>query len=458
MKLYDTMSREKVEFRPLNPPAVNMYVCGLTVYDEMHLGHARTFISFDIIAKYLAFSGYDVNLVVNITDIDDKIIERAAEKNMPALQLSSGFASDFVRDMESLGVTGVRKYVKASDNIEEIVSLVRELMEGGFAYAIEGSIYFDISRAHDYGKLSGQSMDQIQAGARVEVDERKRNPGDFALWKEAKPGEVYWDSPWGKGRPGWHIECSAMSMKYLGSTLDIHGGGEDLIFPHHENEIQQSEACTHAQFSRYWMHGGLLNVGGAKMSKSLKNFNSVRETLAEFPAETVRMYFANSLYRRQIDFSDKSLQESDSARRRLEGYVLSLLSSDGKGEGKELAEGITEGFRKAMDDDFNSRDAIASLFQKLKEASALSSEGRLSRKGAEDVVEAVRNINGVLGIMKSAAFEKVELEKEIEELIDQREDARKAKDYRRADEIRSILSEMGITIEDTAEGVKWKRK
>lgn len=458
MRLYDTMSREKVEFRPLQPPAVNMYVCGLTVYDEMHIGHARTFISFDVIAKYLAFSGYDVNLVVNITDIDDKIIERAAERNTQALQLSSGYAADFVRDMGSLNVTSVRQYVKASDNIDAILSLVRELMEGGFAYAIEGSVYFDISKAHEYGKLSGQSMDQILAGARVEVDERKRNPGDFALWKEAKPGEVHWESPWGVGRPGWHIECSAMSMKYLGSTLDIHGGGEDLIFPHHENEIQQSEACTHAQFSKYWMHVGLLNVGGAKMSKSLKNFSSVKETLEEFPAETVRMYFANSLYRRQIDFSDRSLQESDSARRRLEGYVLSLKSSDGKGEGRKLAESIMDGFRKAMDDDFNSRDAIASLFQKLKEASALSGEGKLSRKGANDVLEAVRKINSVLGIMKSSAFEEVSLEKEIEELIRQREDARKAKDYGKADEIRSTLGGMGIIVEDTADGVKWKRK
>ncbi len=458
MKLYDTMSREKVEFRPLSPPRVNMYVCGLTVYDHMHIGHARTFISFDIIAKYLAYSGYNVRLIVNITDIDDKIIARAAERDIPALQLSAEFADEFQEDMKSLGVGSVSEYVRASDNIEEILAMVRSLVEGGFAYAIDGSVYFDVSRTSDYGKLSGQSMDQILAGARVEVDERKRNPGDFALWKEARPGEVSWESPWGRGRPGWHIECSAMSMKYLGETLDIHGGGEDLIFPHHENEIQQSESLTHKEFARYWMHCGLLNTGGAKMSKSLKNFSTVRETLRQFPAETVRFFFANSLYRRQIDFSDASLQESDQARRRLEGFVLSLHTAGGHGSGDDLAARLESDFRQSMDDDFNTRDVIASLFTNLREANRLRDEGRLSADGAGKVLAALKRVNGVLGIIRQESFRRDGLEKEVEDLIQERERARKERDYGRADDIRSRLIEMGIVLEDTAEGVKWRRK
>lgn len=458
MRLYDTMLKDKVEFEPLNPPRVNMYVCGLTVYDEMHIGHARTFISFDIIARYLAFRGYEVNLVVNITDVDDKIIARAAERGVPALQLSAEFADEFKRDMELLNIRSVAKYVKASENIPEILAMISTLVEGSYAYVLDGSIYFDISRTHEYGRLSGQSMNQILAGARVEVDERKRNPGDFALWKAAKPGEVSWESPWGRGRPGWHIECSAMSMKYLGQTLDIHGGGEDLIFPHHENEIQQSESCTHKPFSRYWMHGGLLNVGGAKMSKSLKNFSSVRQTLDEYPAETVRFYFANSLYRRQIDFTDESLGESDQGRRRLEGYVSSLLSAAGKGPAGGLAKKIGDDFKTAMDDDFNTRDAIASLFQNMKEANRLLEDGSLSKKGAAEVLEAVREVNGVLGIIREDAFSRPELEKKVGELIDERERARKARDFRRADEIRELLSGMGIVIEDTASGIKWRKR
>ncbi len=458
MRIYDTMSKEKVEFVPLNAPRVNMYVCGLTVYDAMHVGHARTFVSFDIIARYLRSIGFDVNMVVNITDVEDKIIARAAERNIPALELSGGYAAEFREDMESMGVKSVTRYVKASEHIGDIISMVSGLVKDGYAYVIDGSVYFDIGRTHDYGRLSGQSIDQIIAGARVEVDERKRNPGDFALWKAAKKGEISWESPWGKGRPGWHIECSAMSMKYLGNTLDIHGGGEDLIFPHHENEIQQSESFTHTIFSRYWMHVGLLNTGGAKMSKSLKNFSPVRETLREYPAETLRFYFVNSLYRRQIDFSSSSLAESDQARRRLEGYVQAVAAAQGSGSGSELAGKLLGDFKLAMDDDFNSRDAVASLFTNLKDAARLSEEGRISGEGAGRILDAVRSVNSVLGILREDAFIKTEVSSEIVELIEERESARKAKDFRRADEIRAKLSDMGIVIEDSASGVKWRRK
>ncbi len=458
MRIYDTMSKGKVEFEPTEPSRVNMYVCGLTVYDAMHIGHARTFISFDIIARYLTFRGYKTNVVINVTDVEDKIIARAAERGISALELSSMYAEEFLEDMRSLHVTSVSRYVKASEHIPEILSMISTLVDGGYAYEIDGSVYFDVERTHDYGRLSGQSIDQIKAGARVEVDERKRNPGDFALWKAAKPGEVSWKSPWGRGRPGWHIECSAMSMKYLGKTLDIHGGGEDLIFPHHENEIQQSEACTHAKFSKYWMHGALLNVSGAKMSKSLKNFSPVRETLREYPAETIRFYFANSLYRRQIDFSSNSLAESDQARKRLEGYILSVKSASGKESGAELASRIMREFTTAMDDDFNTRDAIASLFTLMKEGAMLSEQSRLSRGEAAEIVKAVAAVNSVLGIVRQSVFGEEELGKEAEELMAERERARKARDFGKADELRARLADIGVIVEDTAEGMKWRRK
>ncbi len=459
MLIYDTMSRGKVEFQPLTEGAVHMYVCGPTVYDHMHVGHARSFVSFDFIARYLEYRGYRVSLVVNITDVEDKIINRAQELNISALELSSRFADEFIRSCSSLLLKPADVYPRASEHIAEIVKMVMELVAGGFAYEIEGSVYFDITKAKDYGKLSGQALEQILAGARVDVDERKRHPADFALWKAAKPGEVSWDSPWGRGRPGWHIECSAMSMKYLGRTLDIHGGGEDLIFPHHENEIQQSEAFTGVTFSRYWMHGGMLNVTGEKMSKSLHNFMSVEEALKLHPPETLRLLFANSLYRRQMEFSPELLAESDKARERLEGYIQHLLSVQTQGDGgSEIASLIREDFVRAMDDDFNTRDAVASLFNNLREARKLADGALLSSAAAEAVIAAAREVNGVLRILRETAFHKQSIGKDIEELISKREEARRQRRFDDADAIRRELSARGIILEDTESGVRWKRK
>ena len=453
------MSRAKVEFRPLNKDEVHIYVCGPTVYDHMHVGHARSFVSFDFIARYLEYRGYRVSLVVNITDVEDKIINRARELNVPALELSSGFADEFLRSSASLLLRPADVYPRASGHMAEIRDMVKTLISRDIAYEIEGSVYFDVTKTSNYGKLSGQEPDQILAGARVEIDERKRHPADFALWKAARPGEVSWESPWGKGRPGWHIECSAMSMKYLGRTLDIHGGGEDLIFPHHENEIQQSEAFTGVQFSRYWMHGGMLNFKGEKMSKSLHNFMSVEEALALYPPETLRLHFANSLYRRQIEFSPELLVESDAARSRLEGYLQHLLSATLKGDsGGEIASRIMSDFTGAMDDDFNTRDAVASLFNNLREARKLAEEGKLSEVAAEAVVSSVREINGVLHIIRESAFQKQLLGKDVEEMISRREEARRKRRFDEADAIRSELSARGIVLEDTESGVRWRRK
>ncbi len=459
MQIYDTMSRGKVEFRPLNRDEVHLYVCGPTVYDQMHIGHARSFVSFDFIVRYLEYRGYHVSLVVNITDVDDKIINRAKELNVPALKLSSEFADAFKGNCASLLIKEAKVYPKASEHIPEILKMISYLVDRGFAYELEGSVYFDITRTKNYGKLSGQAQEQILSGARVDINERKRNPADFALWKAAKPGEVSWESPWGHGRPGWHIECSAMSMKYLGRTLDIHGGGEDLIFPHHENEIQQSEAFTGVTFSKYWMHGGMLNVTGEKMSKSLHNFMSVREALALYPPETLRLFFANSLYRRQIEFSPELLIESDQARRRLEGYLPLLLSVNApRGQGEEISSSIRSGFISAMDDDFNTRDAVASLFSNLREVRKLADEGKLSTGAAEAVVSSIREVNEVLHVIREEAFQKQSIDREVEELISRREEARRQKRFAEADAIRSELSARGIILEDTEHGVKWRKQ
>ncbi|MCL4346790.1 MAG: cysteine--tRNA ligase [Candidatus Thermoplasmatota archaeon] len=460
MKVYDTMSREKVPFTPQKDREVRMYVCGLTVYDEMHVGHAKSFVSFDFISRYLRYSGYAVKLVINITDVDDKIIKRANEAGISPLQLSSFYSSSFLRDIDGLLIERATFYPRASQHIPEIIDMIASLMEKGYAYEIDGSVYFDITKTRNYGRLSGQSPDMIMSGARIEVDERKRNPADFALWKSAREGEISWESPWGRGRPGWHIECSAMSMKYLGQTLDIHGGGEDLIFPHHENEIQQSEAYTGKRFSNYWIHVGLLNLSGQKMSKSLNNFVTVSELLKRYCPQTLRLYFANSLYRRQSEFSFELLDESDQARRKLENYMSDLLSVQTEtGGGEDIASSILSSFAEYMDDDFNTHGVISLLFTKLREARRRMEEGTLSLKGASSIVSAVREINSVLLIMKDESFTQLSgsVDSEVAELIERREEARKSRRFEEADAIRKRLRDMGIVLEDTPEGVRWKR-
>jgi len=457
IRIYDTMTRTKKEFVPLNGRKVGMYVCGLTVYDRMHIGHARTFIFFDIVAKFLRYSGYDVKLIVNITDVDDKIIARAANEGVKPEIIATRYASYFIEDMNRLHINSVTMYPSATEHIGEIIEIVRTLESRGHAYAVEGDVFFDISTSKNYGRLSGQSLDQIIAGARVEVDKRKRNPADFALWKSAKPGEISWKSPWGDGRPGWHIECTAMSIKHLGETIDIHGGAEDLIFPHHENEIQQSEAFTGKTFVRFWMHAGLLNTSGEKMSKSLHNFVTVEELLSKYTPEAIRFFCANSIYRRQIEFSSALLEESEQGRRRLLNAIASVMSSR-EGEGGEgIASELLENFREAMEDDFNTRDAIASIFTSLRRASQIAEAQGLSASAKEEIISAVREINSVLCIFEQTAFSH-QIDERLNELLNLREEARRRRDFSAADAIRREIEELGYSVEDTQQGPRLKRK
>jgi cysteinyl-tRNA synthetase len=457
IRIYDTMTRTKKEFVPLNGRKVGMYVCGLTVYDRMHIGHARTFIFFDIVAKFLRYSGYDVKLIVNITDVDDKIIARAANEGVKPEIIATRYASYFIEDMNRLHINSVTMYPSATEHIGEIIEIVRTLESRGHAYAVEGDVFFDISTSKNYGRLSGQSLDQIIAGARVEVDKRKRNPADFALWKSAKPGEISWKSPWGDGRPGWHIECTAMSIKHLGETIDIHGGAEDLIFPHHENEIQQSEAFTGKTFVRFWMHAGLLNTSGEKMSKSLHNFVTVEELLSKYTPEAIRFFCANSIYRRQIEFSSALLEESEQGRRRLLNAIASVMSSR-EGEGGEgIASELLENFREAMEDDFNTRDAIASVFTSLRRASQIAEAQGLSASAKEEIISAVREINSVLCIFEQTAFSH-QIDERLNELLNLREEARRRRDFSAADAIRREIEELGYSVEDTQQGPRLKRK
>ena len=441
------------------PGKVSMYVCGVTVYDDCHLGHARSQIVFDTVNRMLLTLGYEVRYVRNITDIDDKIIKKANDSGKTIGEITSTYIDSFHSDMKRLGVLSPSVEPRATLYLDHMISLIQTLLEKGHAYTKGGSVYFRVKSYPAYGELSHQQISELRSGARVESDEEKEDPLDFALWKGIKEGEPYYEAPFGPGRPGWHIECSAMSMKYLGRTLDIHGGGEDLIFPHHENEIQQSEAFTGVTFSRYWMHGGMLNVTGEKMSKSLHNFMSVEEALKLHPPETLRLLFANSLYRRQMEFSPELLAESDKARERLEGYIQHLLSVQAQGDGgSEIASLIREDFVRAMDDDFNTRDAVASLFNNLREARKLADGALLSSAAAEAVIAAAREVNGVLRIIRETAFHKQSIGKDIEELISKREEARRQRRFDDADAIRRELSARGIILEDTESGVRWKRK
>lgn len=457
LRIYNTMSRRKETFEPLGKEVL-MYVCGPTVYDRMHIGHARTFIFFDTVAKYLRYRGYAVRFVMNITDVDDKIIKRGMEEGVTAQEIAERYASLFLNDMKKLGITSVTLYPRATQHIREMIDIVTRLVSAGYAYSVDGDVFFDVSTAHDYGRLSNQSQESIIAGARVEVDSRKKNPADFALWKSAKPGEISWPSPWGRGRPGWHIECSAMSLKHLGETIDIHGGAEDLIFPHHENEIQQSESYTGKKFVRIWMHGGLLNISGQKMSKSLKNFLTVEELLEKYTAQALRYFCSNSTYRKQIDFSLELLEESEAGRRSVIKALQRLHDApDGQG-GEGLAEKLEEDFISAMDDDFNTRGAIAALQSDIRDAARMAEEGRLSGKERERFLQAVMKLNDVLGILPDVlAEDSGEDAAEASELLMKREEARARKDFASADELRRKIEALGYTVEDTQKGPRLKK-
>ena len=458
LKIYNSLTRQKEEFKPIRPGQVGMYVCGVTIYDLCHIGHGRTFVGFDVVVRYLRYLGYNVTFVRNITDVDDKIIKRAAENQESCEALTERLIGEMHADFDALNLQRPDIEPRATLHIDEIIALVEQLLANGNAYVAEnGDVLFAIDSFADYGRLSGQDLEQLQAGARVSVEEAKRNPLDFVLWKMSKPGEPTWESPWGPGRPGWHIECSAMNSKHLGNHFDIHGGGSDLMFPHHENEIAQSCCAHHTQYVNTWMHTGMVMVDREKMSKSLGNFFTIRDVLKVYDAETVRYFLMSGHYRSQLNYSDENLNQGRAALERLYTALRGLPVAAAAG-----GESFVERFRAAMDDDFNTPEAYSVLFDLAREVNRLKSE---SAADAPALAARLRELGGVLGLLEQdpQAFFQGGAETdsevaEIEALIKARNDARAAKDWPAADAARNRLTEMGIVLEDGAQGTSWRRK
>ena len=474
LRIYNTLNKKKEKFIPLQPGKVKIYVCGITAYDYCHIGHARSAVVFDVIVKYLRYLNYNVTFVRNFTDIDDKIIKRAQKEHKLPHEIARYFIKAFYEDMEALGVARADIEPKATEHIPEMITLIEKLLQKDYAYTAHGDVYFSVERFPQYGKLSGRTLDEMLAGARVEINPQKRHPLDFALWKKAKPNEPWWESPWGRGRPGWHLECSVMSMKYLGETLDIHGGGQDLIFPHHENEIAQSEAATDKPFAKYWIHHGFVMVNQEKMSKSLGNFFTIREVLAKFHPEALRLFFLSHHYRSPIDFSDVALKETTNALERV--YLTLKRAQDKIGKPVKFEEqalkdeplykqltALENKFKEAMDDDFNTALALAHLFSGIKAINVYLEEKQPEKTLLAWAVVKIKTLGKVLGLYQSSpeAFltQGVSLTKEeIQILIDKRSEARKKKDWATADTIRERLRLAGILLEDTPEGTTWRRK
>jgi len=462
MRIYNTLTRKKEELIPVRDREVRMYVCGPTVYNYFHIGNARVFITFDTFRRYLKYRGYKVIYVQNFTDIDDKLIKRAKEEGVTVKEIAEKYIEEYFRDADALGIERADYHPRATENIPEIIEIIKTLQNKGYAYEVEGDVYYRARKFEDYGKLSHQNLEELEAGARVQVEERKEDPLDFTLWKRAKPGEPSWDSPWGKGRPGWHIECSAMALKYLGETIDIHAGGPDLIFPHHENEIAQSEGATGKPFAKYWMHVGYLNVNNEKMSKSLGNFFTAREIAARYDPEVIRFFMLSAHYRSPINFSPELLDQAGKALERLYNTIDNLAhlfkNTDDTEERpyflKKLEE-LRDKFINAMDDDFNTADAISILFDISREINTVLNE-RSKKNHIDRALNLLKELGGILGILKKERD--VILEKEIEALVKKREQARKEKDWATADSIREELKKKGIILEDTPAGVRWKRE
>ena len=464
MKLYNTVTRKKEEFKPITPGEVKMYVCGPTVYNFFHIGNGRTFIVFDTIRRYLEYRGYDVKFIQNFTDIDDKMIKKANEENTTVKEVGDRFIEEYYKDADALNIERATVNPRATEYIQEIIDFVNELINKGFAYEVNGDVYFSTKKFDSYGKLSGQNLDDLQAGARISVDERKNDPMDFAVWKAQKPGEPAWKSPWGMGRPGWHIECSCMAKKLLGDTIDIHAGGMDLAFPHHENEVAQSEALTGKTFANYWLHSAYVNVNNQKMSKSLNNFFTAREVLAEYDADVIRFLMLSAHYRVQINFSKDLLDSAKASVERLYNAIGNLenlldevtLETMTEEEFKylESLDKYRQKYIEKMDDDFNTADAITVLFELSKDintnVSINSSKELLSK-----ALELLRELGKPLGMLQKTT--KCSLEDEIEALIEQRQQARKNRDFALADKIRDDLKDRGIILEDTPQGVRWKK-
>ena len=463
MKLYNSLTRKKEEFIPIDEGKIRMYVCGPTVYNYFHIGNARPFLIFDTFRRYMEYRGYEVNYVQNFTDVDDKIIRRAQEEGLDSLEVSEKYIEEYFKDADALGIRRATHHPKVTDTIPDIIAYIEKLIEKGNAYVSDGDVYYDTSTFETYGKLSGQSLDDLEAGARIEVNEQKRHPADFALWKAKKPGEPSWPSPWGEGRPGWHIECSVMSTKFLGETIDIHAGGQDLIFPHHENEIAQSEAYSDKPFARYWMHNGYININNEKMSKSKGNFFTVRDILAQYEAEVLRFFILSAQYRNPINFSEELIMQASNGLERLYNAKENLLYAVETGEDApltvtevEILSGLRrhkERFIEAMDDDLNTADGIAAIFELVRDINS-NLQGSPTKAFAENAYALLMELAGVLGIL---GREKGGLDAEIEALIAERQDARKSKDFAKSDEIRDKLKAMGIVLEDTPQGVKWSK-
>lgn len=463
MKLYNTMSRKKEEFVPLTQGEVKMYSCGPTVYNYFHIGNARPFIIFDILRRYFEYRGSKVTFVQNFTDVDDKIINRAKNEGVSEKEISEKFIMEYFKDAEALNIRKATYHPKVTEHIPEIIDIIKRLEEKGLTYMLDGDVYYDTAKFEGYGKLGKQNLEDLEAGARVELAEGKRSVSDFVLWKKQKPGEPAWESPWGLGRPGWHIECSAMSMKYLGETIDIHSGGLDLIFPHHENEIAQSEGATGKEFARYWLHNGFLNVNNEKMSKSLGNFFTVHDISEHYDLEVLRMFMLSAHYRSPINFSDELLDQTKNALERLYNaknnlqYLMDKTAEKDAGpEEQELITRLSEyknKFIEAMDDDLNTADALAAIFDLVRDVNgALNEES--SKAAVKASLDMLMELSGVLGLL----YKKEEsLDAEIEALIEQRQQARKDKNWALADKIRDDLKAQGIILEDTPQGVKWKK-
>ena len=457
LKIYNSLTRQKEEFKPIRPGQVGMYVCGVTIYDLCHIGHGRTFVGFDVVVRYLRYLGYQVNFVRNITDVDDQIIKRAAENQESCEALTERLIGEMHADFDALNLQRPDIEPRATLHIGEIIELVEQLLANGNAYVADnGDVLFAIDSFPEYGRLSGQDLEQLQAGARVSVEEAKRNPLDFVLWKMSKPGEPTWESPWGPGRPGWHIECSAMNSKHLGNHFDIHGGGSDLMFPHHENEIAQSCCAHHTAYVNTWMHTGMVMVDREKMSKSLGNFFTIRDVLKVYDAETVRYFLMSGHYRSQLNYSDENLNQGRAALERLYTALRGLPVVAAAG-----GEQYVERFRAAMDDDFNTPEAYSVLFDLAREVNRLKGDGAAD---AAALAGRLRELGGVLGLLEQdpeAFFKGNEADDEVAEiegLIKARNDARAAKDWPAADAARNRLTEMGIVLEDGAGGTSWRRK
>lgn len=464
MKIFNTMTRRKEEFIPLDKNEVKIYACGPTVYNYIHIGNARPLCVFDVLRRYLEYRGYNVRFVQNFTDVDDKIIKRANEEGISFEEVSKKYIKEFWTDAHGLNFKDATVHPKATENIDEIINIIKTLEEKGYAYAVDGDVYYRTLKFKDYGKLSHQPIEDLQSGARIAIGEKKENPLDFALWKAAKEGEPYWDSPWGKGRPGWHIECSAMNKRYLGDSIDIHCGGKDLVFPHHENEIAQSEAANDAPFAKYWMHNGYINVDNVKMSKSLGNFKTVREIANVYGYEVIRYFLISSHYRSPINYSIDIIEQCQSALDRLYtcreslDFAIKNAKSDIPDDEKilNLIASAKDEFIKAMDDDLNTADGIAAVFDLVSTINTEIINKEVSLNVCKKAAEMFDELTGVLGLVYNRKSN--EIDDDIEKLIEQRQTARANKDWATADKIRDELKAKGIILKDTPQGVTWTKE